>query len=339
MLKLETFENSLAQASGKKHLMLGNGFSRSLFNDIFNYQRLAEKVNDTAIKKLFKKLGNTDFEYVMYKLNEALKVVSVYDKDGKLEKAIKADEEKLKTILIKVITDSHPASPAEILFNQYDSCYHFLQNFQEGRTYTFNYDLLLYWVYMHFLESDEKPLKCDDGFRTDSNDEFMVTWEIGREHQQTLYYLHGAMHIFKSADSVIEKFTWKNTDKTISQQVKDSIEADKFPVFISEGETSHKLKRIKENGYLARSFSSLKSIRGSLFIFGHSIRDEDDHVFSVMNNNYGLKKIFISLYGDSNSVENQVIIKKVEEWQKEFNRDYIFYDSESAKVWNRYDEL
>ncbi|ELY1973244.1 hypothetical protein SL040_004731, partial [Aeromonas salmonicida] len=39
---------------------------------------------------------------------------------------------------------------------------------------------------------------------------------------------------------------------------------------------------MKKNGYLSRTFSSLKSITGSLFIFGHSIRDEDNHVFDFI---------------------------------------------------------
>ena len=101
----------------------------------------------------------------------------------------------------------------------------------------------------------------------------------------------------------------------------------------------HKLKRIKENGYLARSFSSLKSIAGDLFIFGHSIRDEDDHVFDVMNYNRSLKRIFISLFGDQSSENNQKIIQKVNRWRTEYaskGREYIFYDSATAKVWDKY---
>jgi len=161
---------------------------------------------------------------------------------------------------------------------------------------------------MHFIDDDLHGLKSDDGFRTDYDDNSMVTWEIGREHQQTLYYLHGAMHIFKDIHAVIQKFTWKNKLLTIGEQVRKSIYDNKFPVFISEGTQEHKMQRIKENGYLARSFSSLKALNGDLFIFGHSIRDEDNHVFDIVNDNAKLKKIFISLYGEQNSETNQKII-------------------------------
>ncbi len=114
------------------------------------------------------------------------------------------------------------------------------------------------------------------------DDQSIVTWEIGRERGQTVYYIHGAMHIFSDGGTV-EKYTWINSGRTISEQVRQSINNQKYPVFISEGTTEHKLSRIQDCSYLGRSFASLKSISGNLFVFGHSIRDEDDHVFSYMN--------------------------------------------------------
>jgi hypothetical protein len=248
--------------------------------------------------------------------------------------------EKLNMIIQRtLITESHPENPTSISDTQYLSCYEFLKYFKGGKRYTFNYDLLVYWVYMHFLDNKQNTLTNDDGFRTDVGDSSMVTWEIGREHQQNMYYLHGAMHIFKDELGKIQKYTWRNGDKTIGLQVKESIENGQFPVFISEGTQEHKLKRIKENGYLARSFSSLKGITGDLFIFGHSIRDEDDHVFEVMNSNRKITRIFISLFGDQESGNNQRIIQKVNHWREQYTlngREYVFYDSTTAKIWNKY---
>lgn len=334
------FNQCIASSNSKKHLVLGNGFSVDLFPQIFNYKKLSEKISDPKIKSIFNEFNTSDFEFVVLKLTESLKVLNYYDSEKAIYNSVKDDAEKLKEILISVITQSHPENPTLITDNQYKSCFEFLQHFEEGRKYTFNYDLLLYWVYMHFLENPITPLKSDDGFRTDWDDDSMVTWEIGREHQQNLYYVHGAMHIFKDGKSAIQKYTWRNGNKTIGQQVKESIEANKFPVFISEGTTEHKLKRIKENGYLSRSFSSIKSITGDIFIFGHSIRDEDDHVFDIINTNRGLKKIFISLFGNKDSEENKKIIHKITRWRNEYNfkgREYIFYYSSSVNVWKKYD--
>lgn len=237
---------------------------------------------------------------------------------------------------------SHPENPTYITDYQYKSCYEFLKHFEEGKKYTFNYDLILYWVYMHFLEHDDFPLKTDDGFRSDVDDNSMVTWDIGREHFQNLYYIHGAMHIFNDENAEIQKYTWRNGNKTIAQQVKDSIELNKLPMFITEGTSDHKLKRIKENGYLSRSFSSMKSISDDVFIFGHSIRDEDNHVFNIMNSNSKLKKVFISLFGDKSSESNKKIIQKIDFWRKEYKiskREYLFYNAETANIWKRFDNI
>lgn len=91
-----------------------------------------------------------------------------------------------------------------------------------------------------------------------------------------------------------------------------------------------------ENTYLGRAFASIKEIGGSLFIFGHSIRDEDDHVFNFINEeSKSLKNIFISLFGNVNSLENQKIINKVEGWKsKNEEKRYYFYDASSANVWS-----
>jgi hypothetical protein len=336
------FNDCISQSTAKKHLVLGNGFSVDLFPHIFNYKKLSEKISDPKIKAVFNEFNTSDFEFVVLKLTESLRVLNYYDLEKVIYNKVKEDSEKLKEILISVITQSHPENPTLITDNQYKSCYEFLKHFEEGRKYTFNYDLLLYWVYMHFLENPITPLKSDDGFRTDWDDDSMVTWEIGREHQQNVYYIHGAMHIFKDEKATIQKYTWRNGNKTIGQQVKESIEANKFPVFISEGTSEHKLKRIKENGYLSRSFSSLKSIGGDLFIFGHSIRDEDDHFFDVINTNKSLKNIFISLFGDKDSEENKKIIHKIESWRKTFNskgRNYTFYAATSANIWKKFENL
>ena len=339
MESIRNFYDCINETTNKRHLILGNGFSVDLFPNIFNYKKLAEKISDPNIKAIFSEFDTTDFEFVILKLTESLRILDYYDKSKVIYSNVKNDAEKLKEILISVITESHPENPTSISNTQYLSCYEFLKYFEEGRRYTFNYDLLVYWVYMHFLDNEQYKLNNDDGFRTDVGDSSMVTWEIGREHQQNMYYLHGAMHIFKDELGKIQKYTWRNGDKTIGLQVKESIENGQFPVFISEGTQEHKLKRIKENGYLARSFSSLKGITGDLFIFGHSIRDEDDHVFEVMNSNRKITRIFISLFGDQESGNNQRIIQKVNHWREQYTlngREYVFYDSATAKIWNKY---
>lgn len=337
MIEIKNFSDCLDianAAGGNKHLMLGNGFSVDLFPDIFNYKVLAERIESSRIKRLFNELQTNDFEYVMRKLTDALHLVRMYPEGSDVASSIQSDLDELRNTLINVINQSHPANPQAITEEQYEQCRNFLNHFNDGKKYSFNYDLLLYWVYMHFLDNREKKLKFDDGFRHPEDDQSIVTWEIGREHGQNVYYIHGAMHVFSDGGTV-EKYTWINHGKTISEQVRESINQQKYPIFISEGTTEHKLSRIQDCSYLGRCFSSLKSIRGNLFIFGHSIRDEDDHVFGYINSqNTGLKNIFISIYGDATSDANQTIINKVTRWAEEHTgKNYYLYSSASANVW------
>lgn len=327
------------KTSNKKHLILGNGFSVALFPKIFNYKVLAEKINSEKIKNLFNNLGTSDFEYVLREVSRALEVIKGYTNTKALCKEMSNDVKELKKILIDILTNSHPKNPGTINEEQYISCYEFLKHFENGKKYTFNYDLILYWIYMHFLDNKEMQLKSDDGFRHPNNNESIVTWEIGQEHEQNLYYLHGALHIF-SDGSEIEKYTWINTGTTLTQQIKESLKKEMYPVFITEGSRKQKRSRINNNAYLARSFASLKRIQGNVFIFGHSLRDEDDHVFDYLNYKSKVSNIFVSIYGDKNTEENKRILKKIKSWEneqkdKKYPKCYYIYQAESAQVWNR----
>ena len=328
------FDIAISKADEKKHLLLGNGFSISLFPDMFNYKTLSGKITDEGINLLFKELETSDFEYVMSRMTKALQIIEVYgDCSSELKDKLRGDIGKLKKTLINTITKCHPENTDKIPNEKYEHCCKFLHHFEGGKKYTLNYDLLLYWVYMHCRES-----KCDNGCTLTCNDGFkpckdIFKWEIGNEHNQNLYYLHGAMHIFIDGSNV-EKYTWSNTGKPLVKQVTESIRKGKYPVFISEGTTEHKKMRINNNSYLGSGFSSLKSIEGSLFIYGHSLRDEDDHIFNCINANKEVKKIFVSIHGEENSEANRKIIEKINTWRKKYSpKEYFVYTAETAKVW------
>jgi hypothetical protein len=340
-MKLHTFSECLEiaeKSSGKNHLLLGNGFSISLFPEIFNYKKLADEIKSEKIKNIFKSFNTNDFEYVLRKLTDALEVTKLYKESKKLTKEIEEDAENLKKILIDAISKCHPLNPKSISEEQYFSCRNFLNNFS-GKIYTLNYDLILYWVLMHFLDDEENRLPCDDGFRTSGENEDVISWEIGREHDQNINYIHGALHIFSKNDE-ITKYTWRNKDSSIIEQVRESLQNSNYPVFITEGNNKHKIARINANSYLGRSISSLKSIRGNLFIFGHSLRGEDDHIFNIINEvkgkkSNGVSNVFVSVYGDINTKDNQQIVNKIKKWERDYDRrKYYIYEASSAKVWD-----
>ncbi|MGL5793951.1 MAG: DUF4917 family protein, partial [Waterburya sp.] len=146
---LLTFDEAIEKSKcyGKRHLLLGNGFSIACRKDIFCYDKLFEQADFTSlspsIKKTFDNLGTTDFEYVIKSLRDSAKIISAYRDDLKTAKQMMDDAENIKELLVKTIAKSHPDRPTDIKKTEYIACQNFLRHFDN--IYTLNYDLLLYW--------------------------------------------------------------------------------------------------------------------------------------------------------------------------------------------------
>ncbi|QNL48133.1 DUF4917 family protein [Olivibacter sp. SDN3] len=339
MYKKITFQEALEISSvcNKRHLLIGNGFSIACRKDIFRYDSLYQQADfqkiNPEIKEVFDHLGTKDFELVIKHLNYAIHVLTIYDpKNLYLITSLKNDVDELKSILVNTIANSHPENPSEILEEEYQNCRNFLSNF--NNCYTLNYDLLLYWTFMHFQET--KELRSDDGFRTPDNGQAnFVTWDIEKTDGQNLFYLHGALHLFDSG-AELQKYTWINTGIRLVEQIRNALNTDLYPLFVSEGTSREKTDRIMHSNYLSRGLRSFSHIGGCLFIYGHSLADNDDHILKLIPN-CSIKSLFISLYGDITSESNKEIITKAERLlAKRKKKGYIelhFFDAESARVW------
>jgi hypothetical protein len=185
-------------------------------------------------------------------------------------------------------------------------------------------------------------LDCDDGFRRpDTGEEEYVTWEVDNTLQQTIYYLHGALHLF-DAGPELQKFTWKNTGVRLTEQVRSALEESKYPLIVSEGTSNEKLARIKHSGYLHRGLASLPRITGSLFVYGASFADNDENILRRVENG-NVTRLYVSLFGSPDSKTNKAIVSRVKKMPK--NRevhahrrrpiplDVFFFDAKSARVW------
>lgn len=245
---------------------------------------------------------------------------------------MRRDADALREVLVRAIADNHPAWPGEISSQSYTACRHFLAHFKN--IYTLNYDLLLYWALMQD-EIDPPQLRSDDGFRTSiENGEEYVTWESGR-HGQNIFYLHGALHVF-DAGTEVQKYTWANTGVRLIEQVRAALQTNRYPIFVAEGESSHKLVRIRHSDFLAKAYRSFQEIGNALFVFGHSMAQSDDHILRLICRGK-IKQLFVGLYGDEDSEQNLFIRRRVEQLQgmrgtrKRLEVEY--YDARSARVW------
>ena len=338
-INILTFQDSIDKAGSKKHLLLGNGFSIALMRNIFSYDSLLEKADFSTVphaEELFETLNTQDFEAVirlLVDMEQALRCYDVCPPD--LLSQVKTDATEVKTILANAIAQNHPNRPFDVTDNQYAACRSFLWNFQH--IYTLNYDVLLYWALMKD-DVDGLKIRCDDEFRNseENEDALYVSWQDS--HSSTVHFLHGALHIF-DAGYEVTKFTWSKTEIAIVDQIRAALNEDKYPLFVAEGHSHDKLNKIMHSAYLHKALRSFSSIGGSLFIFGHSLDDNDDHVLDKIPTSK-IQDLFVGLHDDSNSTHNQKIINKARKFQEERSAirrkpqlNVYFYDASTAKVW------
>lgn len=353
-----TFDQALkkAEAYGKKHLLLGNGFSIACQPDIFNYGSLFEEAKKTMSKELaaiFAAMGTQDFEVVIKALQNASAIISVYKPAlARTKGRLLADADKLKTDLIKAVAGRHPSRPNDISDKRYYACRTFLSHFigvdVGGKVYTMNYDLLLYWALMHEEEDLAALINLthDDGFRKDQDDldAPYVEWQgEGAADGQNIHYLHGALHLF-DAGYQLQKYTWVNTGSALVDQANEALKRNLFPVFVAEGDSRGKLTKIQHSAYLHHNFKSFVKVcqtrakdGKALFVYGHSFAENDAHVLNVIGEGK-IDHLFVSLFGDPSNKSNQTIRANVDNiaalrTPASTALKIDFFDAASAKVW------
>lgn len=339
-MKLLDFHEAVAIArdnNKRPHVLLGNGFSQACKDDIFAYDALLNRADFSGVSEeawqAFDRLGTTDFEEVMWSLANAAELVQTYaPNQDDLARQMTEDSAGLRDVLITAIAKSHPDYPFEIDDKASASCKSFLSEFHH--IFTVNYDLLLYWTLMR-ADIDPK-VKSDDGFRTPEEGEALyVTWEPENVHRQNVHYLHGALHLF-DAGHELQKYTWINTGERLIDQIRAAMIDGKFPLFVAEGRSEQKLKKIRHSAYLSKAERSLNSIGNSLFTFGHSLASNDDHVIRAILHSK-VDRLFVGVHGDPTSAANVGLISRAEGLpdRRRSNRslEVQFYDSDTAKVW------
>lgn len=338
-MKVLSFGEALSHAERPTHVLLGNGFSRALRNDIFAYDALFDRADFASLssfaRSAFSALGTTDFEVVMRGLREAAALVETYSPTSAgLVERLRQDATGLREVLVQAVAGSHPDRPSDISQAAYSACKRFLARFE--RIYTLNYDLLLYWTLMQ--AEIEPSVACDDGFRTpDGGPAEYVSWEPENALRQNIYYLHGALHVFDGGHE-IQKFTWINTRVTLIEQIRAALAADKYPLFVAEGQSQDKLERIRHSDFLSKAYRSFSQIGGCLFIHGHSLAENDEHFLRLIEKGK-TRQVFISLFGPPDSPGNARIVRRAGQIAAarpgKRPLQVQFYDAASADVWGK----
>ena len=357
MPEVITFQQAIEDSEdcAKRNLLLGNGFSIACEPDIFHYGSLFEQTDFSAIpnvRRAFEVLGTQDFEVVIRALEQSSALVSAYlPGSADAAKTLAEHASGLKELLVATVANNHPDRPGDIEDGRFLGCRQFLANFlagtKRGKVYTLNYDLLLYWALMHEgdpFEGNPADIITIDGFgsQEDDPDADYVVWKAETTaNVQCVHYLHGALHLY-DAGAELRKYTWIRSGVPLVDQARGAIAEGLYPVFVSEGASSGKLAKIRHSAYLQHSFKSFFSVMGqanqALFVYGHSLAQNDNHILSNIGRGK-CRKVYFSLYGDPESPANQYIARRAEELATMRTRKYPmtvrFFDASTANVWGR----
>jgi hypothetical protein len=193
--------------------------------------------------------------------------------------------------------------------------------------YSLNYDLLLYWVTLQ-----DNTEGYTDGFANteESKHEGFVVYQNSSGFR--VHHLHGALHIFDAGDEIIKK-TYANTDINLIDQIRDSLNKQRYPLFISEGNNVQKLTKILHSAYLNHCYKSLRSITGDLVIYGASLKANDQHILDAILENK-TKNVFLGVSSEKSADQ---IIASFESYNASASdkqkKNLILYDYRTVDVW------
>jgi hypothetical protein len=122
------------------------------------------------------------------------------------------------------------------------------------------------------------------------------------------------------------------------------LDHEKYPLFVSEGTSLSKWKRIMHNAYLHKAFRSFESCSNpgtnTLLVFGHSLAENDDHILKCISKGR-MPIIAVGVYGKASddekaNIQNRanIMIENRLRYQGERHPlNVIFFDTQTASVW------
>lgn len=322
---------------GKVHLLLGNGFSIACRPERFTYGALLDMADFTEansdLRHIFEILRTSDFERVIEFLRAFAAIAEHYGAEAGFCALLSADADVVKDALARALAATHPDLPTELGDDEYFAVRTFLSHFD--CIYTLNYDMLLYWSLMRWELGTVVPMH--DGFRSPDDDTAdYVQWEAYKDYRnQRVFYIHGGLHLYDRG-AEITKITWSRTGVPLVDQIRDALGEGRYPLIVTEGRSEEKEARIIHNPYLNHALRSFAQIGGSLFVFGHSLAPNDEHVLRRIEEGR-VARLFVGLHGDPSSELNTKMIHRASAMAE--TRDHkrplevSFFDTATAHAW------
>jgi hypothetical protein len=347
-MKLETFNDVLKSVGCNRdrefHLLLGNGFSMAYDPNIFSYNALHDFISnlkDKDLSKILEVIETKNFEVIMQQLNNFSALIEALGDAPDLKAKVDSASAKLKTSLLEAVKSLHPEHVFTVPTAESEACSKFLKIFLDtnGKVFSTNYDLLLYWILMR-----NGIVEHGDGFgRELENPEDHPSaaeqqWSELRwgkyKKKQNVFYVHGALPFFDAGIHIVKEEYDK--ENYLLQKISSRMDKGEYPIFVTAGNGDEKLAHIMHNHYLAHCYDSLAEMTGSLVTFGFNFGPYDDHIIEAINRaaKYGKKDFpkLMSLYIGVYSDQDRQHIEKIE---SKFMCKVRIYDAKTVNVWGR----
>ncbi len=285
----------LNASRGPVSILLGSGFSIAL-DARYGYPALLASAFParSRIQKLFATSSTTDFERVMAGLHGAAAYAQFYGRPGATTaSALRRDVFKIAVEFRRALAVTHHGSVTDVTDTHYDAARTFLDGF--ANVFTLNYDLLLYWALNRQELAGNPPRQ--DGFLPD---EGRHLWSPG--NRQRVYWLHGGLHLFPDLVTV-EKLTYASVQGPLLSEICRRVASGTYPLIVLEGTAQQKEHAITASPYLRHALGALRTLRGSLVVFGVGAADSDKHIRKAIVDS-SVSHVAVSIYPGAHSTDH-----------------------------------
>lgn len=263
-------------------LLLGNGASMA-FDRCFGYSSLLQTARDRAlisedVGRVFDHLETEDFERVLNLLWHTATINSVL---GVEEDRSQRAYASVRDALVQAVNQNH-ASHADVE-EHLPRAAQFMAQF--ATVATLNYDLTAYWAMMGWNRENGiwfKDAFVDGYFREDWED---LRRAIYANRSTLVFYPHGSLYLGLDLLGFEEKIVRANEfDDLLRRIVADWNRGAHTPLFVSEGDSSQKVRAIRRSAYLSTVFDEvLPDPHETITFLGFGFNENDEHILERLS--------------------------------------------------------
>lgn len=313
------------EAHFKDTVVIGNGGSIAV-DKRFDYSSILSAARERGfitpqLSKIFDHLKTSDFEAVLRVLSQAAFVNSALAINSPAVQDAYVTVREALIGTLRGVHLPHSAVKGEYLSN----IANFLKNFRT--VFSLNYDLIVYWAMMGANKKRRNYfVDCFKGGSFDS------IWPEKAERTR-VFYPHG--HLMLASGVMGEEVKVSASDQSLLEKVFAYWTSEYFsPIFVSEGDSDHKVKAIRRSGYLTAVYEdALPEEKESLVVYGWSMGDNDSHILEQLRHS-GIKRCAVSVRREKYSEEIRARWRHIlTESLRNERLDTVFFDSASAGAW------